>query len=94
MSANGPTDTKGRHYFKRMPRTHKPDPELLPMPAPRCPNCQTRMINVAVIEGPEGFEQREFECRKCAHAEVRVVACDPFKSDAIGWTKSELNPPK
>ncbi|HEX9468736.1 MAG TPA: hypothetical protein VF957_04295 [Bradyrhizobium sp.] len=52
------------------------------------------MINVAVIEGPEGFEQREFECRKCAHAEVRVVASDPFKSDAIGWTKSELNPPK
>jgi hypothetical protein len=52
------------------------------------------MVATAVSDGPEGFEQRTFECRKCAHAEVRVVACDPFKSDAIGWTKSELNPPK
>jgi hypothetical protein len=52
------------------------------------------MITVAVSDGPEGFEQRKFECHKCAHAETRIVACDPFKSDAIGWTKSELNPQK
>jgi hypothetical protein len=52
------------------------------------------MVTTAVSDGPEGFEQRTFACRKCAHAETRLVACDPFKSGAVGWTQSELNPPK
>src|SRR6478736_2675490 len=34
----------------------RPDPELLPRHRPRCPNCQMRMIPVAVSSGPEGFE--------------------------------------
>jgi hypothetical protein len=93
-SETGRTEIGGGHYFDGMPRTNKPDPELLPIHRPRCPNCQTRMITVAVSEGPEGFEQRKFQCRNCAHAETRIVACDPFKSDAIGWTRSELHPPK
>jgi hypothetical protein len=52
------------------------------------------MVTTAVADGPEGFEQRTFACRKCAHAEIRLLACDPFKSGAVGWTKSELNPRK
>jgi hypothetical protein len=52
------------------------------------------MVTTAVADGPEGFEQRTFACRKCAHAEIRLVACDPFKSGAVGWTQSELNPRK
>jgi hypothetical protein len=51
------------------------------------------MVTTAVSDGPEGFERRTFACRKCAHAEIRTVACDP-KSDAVGWTKDEPNPPK
>jgi hypothetical protein len=52
------------------------------------------MVTTAVSDGPEGFERRSFACRKCAHAEIRTVACDPFKSDAVDWTKGELDPPK
>ncbi len=71
----------------------KPDPELLPVHRPRCPDCQTRMITVSVSEGPEGFEHRTLECPKCARTETRIVACDPLKSDAMGWIESELRPP-
>jgi hypothetical protein len=52
------------------------------------------MVTTALSEWLEGFERRTFACRKCAHAEIRTVACDPFKSDAVGWTKGELHPPK
>ena len=71
----------------------KPDPELLPIHRPRCPDCQTRMITVAIASGPEGFERRTYECRKCGHAETGIVACDPLKSDAVGWIAGELRPP-
>ena len=51
------------------------------------------MITVTVSEGPEGFEHRTLECPKCAHTETSIVACDPLKSDAMGWIESELRPP-
>jgi hypothetical protein len=82
----------GGVIFGIMPGTYKPDPELLPIHRPRCPNCQTRMITAAVSSGPEGFEHRTFECLKCTHTETRNVACDPL-SDAAGWIASELRPP-
>jgi hypothetical protein len=50
------------------------------------------MMLSAVSEG-EGFEHRTFECRKCAHSEISIVASDPLKSDAAGWINSELQPP-
>lgn len=64
----------------------KPDPELLPIHRPRCPHCQSRMITKDVTGGPEGFEHRTFLCNHCGYKETKVVACDPMKSDAVGWT--------
>jgi hypothetical protein len=68
----------------------KPDPELLPIHRPRCPKCSVRMITAGISPGPEGFEQRSFECLKCGHAESKMVACDPLNSDALGWLTGEL----
>ena len=63
------------------------------MRQPRCPNCHTRMITVAIVSGPEGFERRTCECRKCGYCEIDVVASDPLSSDAVGWTTGELRRP-
>jgi hypothetical protein len=52
------------------------------------------MITVAIASGPEGFECRSCECRKCGHCETDVVASDPLKSDAVGWTAGELPRPQ
>lgn len=68
----------------------KPDPELLPIGRPRCPKCQMRMVTADVSPGPEGFEHRTFDCLKCGHSESRVIACDPLRSDALGWLSGEL----
>jgi len=80
--------------FAGMGSWKKPDPELLPMHRPRCAKCQTRMITVAVSDGPEGFERRTFKCLKCAHTNEQVLASDPLKSSAAGWIRSDLQPPK
>jgi hypothetical protein len=79
--------------FSIMTATRKPDPELLPIHRPRCPDCQTRMITVAIASGPDGFESRTFECRKCGHGETAILASDPLTSDAAGWIAGELRPP-
>jgi tRNA(Ile2) C34 agmatinyltransferase TiaS len=72
----------------------KPDPELLPIHRPRCPQCQMRMITAAISDGPEGFEHRTFRCLKCAYTEKQVLASDPLEPDAVGWANSDLRPPK
>lgn len=73
-----------------MTATRKPDPELLPIHRPRCPQCQMRMITVAIELVPGGFERRSFECRKCGHAEIGTVASDPYRSDGANRASGEL----
>jgi tRNA(Ile2) C34 agmatinyltransferase TiaS len=71
----------------------KPDPVLLPVQRPRCPRCQARMSTIDLSPGPEGFEHRTVECSKCGYSEETVAACDPLRSNAVGWLASELKPP-
>jgi hypothetical protein len=74
-----------------MGTAQKPDTELLlPIGRPRCPKCHMRMVTADVSSGPEGFEHRTFGCLKCGHTESKVIACDPLKSDAVGWLSGEL----
>jgi hypothetical protein len=51
------------------------------------------MMLERVSPGPIGFEHRVFECPKCDHMEMSVIASDPFKSKAIGLLAGELGTP-
>jgi tRNA(Ile2) C34 agmatinyltransferase TiaS len=68
-------------------------PEVLPIRRPHCPQCHRRMTPIDVSSGPDGFERRTFRCRTCDHTEVDILACDPLRSSAVGWTDGELKPP-
>jgi hypothetical protein len=43
------------------------------------------MMLERVSLGPIGFEHRLFECPKCDHVEINIIASDPLKSTAAGW---------
>jgi Zn finger protein HypA/HybF involved in hydrogenase expression len=68
-------------------------PFLIAIERPRCSRCQTRMMLERVSAGPIGFEHRLFECPKCHHIEMNVIASDPFTSKATGWLAGELRAP-
>jgi hypothetical protein len=51
------------------------------------------MMLERVSSGPIGFEHRLFECPRCDQVEMRVIASDPFKSNAVGWLAGELRAP-
>jgi Zn finger protein HypA/HybF involved in hydrogenase expression len=59
----------------------------------RCSHCQARMMLERVTSGPFGFEHRLFECPKCDHVEISVIASDPLRSKAAGWLDGELRAP-
>ena len=59
----------------------------------RCSHCQTRMMLERISPGPIGFEQRLFECPRCNHVEISVIASDPFNSKAAGWLAGEPGTP-
>jgi DNA-directed RNA polymerase subunit RPC12/RpoP len=62
----------------------EPHHSLTAFERPRCPHCQVKIELVGVSPGPTGFEHRLFNCPKCNHAELVVVASDLFKSKAVG----------
>jgi hypothetical protein len=72
----------------------RPDPELLPIGRPRCPACSMRMLTADISPGPEGFEQRTFECLRCGHIEKKLFACDPLPSNLVGWPPDEVARPQ
>ena len=74
-----------------MPRLQQ---SLTPIERPRCTRCQTRMMLERVSPGPFGFEHRLFECPKCDHVEIIVIASDPITSKASGWLAGELRAPR
>jgi hypothetical protein len=60
---------------------------------PRCSRCRARMLLERVSPGPIGFERRLFECPKCDHVEMNVIASTPFASKAACWRAGELTAP-
>jgi hypothetical protein len=46
-----------------------------------------------VSPGPIGFEHRLFECPKCDHVEISVIASDPFESSAASWLSEQPRAP-
>lgn len=72
------------------PVSNVSDQRPLTTERPRCIRCQTRMMLDRVSPGPVGFEHQVFEYPKCDHVETRVIASDPFNSNAQGWLSGEL----
>jgi hypothetical protein len=66
---------------------------LIGIERPRCSSCRTRMMLERVSPGPIGFEHRLFECPKCDHVEISIIASDPLQSNALGWFDGELRAP-
>lgn len=52
---------------------------------PGCSRCTAGMMLERVSAGPTGFERQLFECPKCDHVEIRMVASDSFNSRSVGW---------
>jgi len=71
----------------------RPEPCLLPIRRPGCPKCESRMMLAWIMPGPEGFELRTFECRKCDHSFTNAVAKEPMNTVSAGWIAGELKAP-
>ena len=82
---------QGMHHMPQ-PNT-RPEPSLIPIERPRCPQCSNRMSLAMISPASEGYDSRTFECAKCNHTMTRTVARDPM-SDRSGWQYSELKAPE
>lgn len=71
----------------------RPEPCLLPIRRPACPKCQSRTLLAAIRPGPDGFELRTFECRKCNHSFTNAIAQEPMNVVSGRWTAGGLKPP-
>jgi hypothetical protein len=68
----------------------RPEPCLLPVRRPGCPKCEGHMMLAAIMPGPEGFELRTFECRKCDHSFTNAVAkTDAAPMTAAAWCRTQ-----
>ena len=77
-----------------MPELHtRPRPCLLPIRRPDARNAKAALMLAAIVPGPEGFELRTFECRKCDHSFTKAVAKDPMNAVSARWIAGELKPP-
>ena len=77
-----------------MTKSHtRPDPSLLVIRGPNCPNCDSRMMLAGITGGPKGFDIRTFQCRKCDHSFTTAIASDPMKGASARWIEGELKPP-
>jgi hypothetical protein len=72
-----------------MPEHYRPEPSLLPIERPRCPNCNGRMTLAWIEHGPDHSDLRTFECPKCEQVLKKLVE-DPMTSDAGRWLDGEL----
>jgi hypothetical protein len=78
-----------------MPQPHaRPEPPLIPIERPRCPECSNRMMLARISPASEGYDSRTFECAKCNHTMTRTVARDPMESAQAGWQYSALKVPE
>jgi hypothetical protein len=77
-----------------MPTPHmRPESSLMPVLRPRCPKCESRMMLASITPGPEGFDLRTFECKRCDHSYTTAIARDPMNAVSAGWVASELRAP-
>jgi hypothetical protein len=49
------------------------------------------MTAIDFAAGPEGFESHTYECPRCGLRDVKIIACDPLKYDAVGWEFGKLS---
>ena len=77
-----------------MPEPHMhPESSVISVLRPRCPKCESRMMLASITPGPEGFDRRTFECKRCDHSFTTTIARDPMNAVSAGWIASELKPP-
>ena len=76
-----------------MPQLSFPEPSLIPIERPRCPNCQTRMRLVRIEASRACADLRTFGCRHRKNVH-KALAEDPMKSDKARWLNSALKPPE
>lgn len=61
---------------------------------PACPKCGRAMAASRAAPGALGYQELTFACSTCGQSTTLSIPIDPLRSDAVGWLRSELRPPK